>query len=225
MRPGPCLIASLLSLAWAGGLAPQAARSAALPIVAIQPLGRVDAELIRATAERLASTFAVRVIVLEERPLPRSAFYAPRQRYRGDKILECLAEMAPREIDKVVGVMSEDLSATRGANYDWGVLGLSGLGGRAAVVSVHRMGRHGAPPDLVARRMGRVAVHELGHALGLPHCPSPGCIMNDAKGTIRTVDRSSGRFCPACSRSLRGTLRPVSPSPDAIVGASTAPPS
>jgi len=179
----------------------------ALPLVAIQPLGDVDPTLIRATEQRLASTFAARVVVLPRLPLPTSAFYPPRRRYRGEKILDRLEASAPPGVTKVMGLMSRDLSATKGAILDWGVLGLAGLGRRAAVVSIHRLGRRGAPRRVVERRLEQVATHELGHTLGLTHCRTPRCVMNDACGTMRTVDRSSGSFCPACRARLGAMLR------------------
>ncbi|MCX6557804.1 MAG: hypothetical protein NTW95_10305 [Candidatus Aminicenantes bacterium] len=66
--------------------------------------------------------------------------------------------------------------------------------------------RHGrASRELFLQRLERVVLHELAHTFGLLHCPTPGCLMEDARGTIRIVDRSDGRFCPSCCRQL-GTL-------------------
>ncbi len=52
-------------------------------------------------------------------------------------------------------------------------------------------------------RLVKVVNHELGHTLGLPHCPSAGCLMEDAKGTIVTVDNETGAFCDGCKKKLR----------------------
>jgi archaemetzincin len=48
----------------------------------------------------------------------------------------------------------------------------------------------------------KVAVHEIGHTLGLPHCPTTGCLMEDAGGKVATVD---GEFdlCERCRARLR----------------------
>jgi len=192
--------ATLLALTFAGAVPAHAA----LPLVAIQPLGPVDAALIREVTRSISATFAARVRVMPAGPLPAAAFYPPRRRWRGERILDHLDATRPAGAVKVLAVTSCDVSVTKGAHADWGVLGVAELGGPAAVVSVHRMGRAGAP---VAQRLGRVATHELGHAMGLPHCRTPGCVMNDACGSIRTVDRSSGEFCPACRARLRGLLR------------------
>jgi archaemetzincin len=42
-----------------------------------------------------------------------------------------------------------------------------------------------------------VAVHEIGHTLGLPHCPTRACLMEDAMGKVVTTDRERD-FCPKC---------------------------
>ena len=180
---------------------------ATAPVVAVQPLGDVDPTLVRAAAERIGETFAARVVVLPDRRLPESAFYSPRNRYRGERLLRWLEEGKPSGVSKILGLMSRDLSVTKGQVYDWGVMGVAGLSRPAGVVSVHRLRGHHASPSLVDRRVQQVAVHELGHTFGLHHCPSPRCIMNDAKGGFRAVDRSSGEFCPDCRRRLRGLLR------------------
>jgi hypothetical protein len=38
--------------------------------------------------------------------------------------------------------------------------------------------------------------------------------MDDAEGTIRTVDAGDGRFCPTCLARLAGIARAVAPSSD-----------
>jgi hypothetical protein len=39
----------------------------------------------------------------------------------------------------------------------------------------------------------------MGHTLGLPHCDhTPTCLMNDARGTIRQIDREEPALCPVC---------------------------
>ena len=46
-------------------------------------------------------------------------------------------------------------------------------------------------------RLAKVAVHEIEHTLGLPHCPTRGCLMEDAEGKVVTVDRERN-FCAHC---------------------------
>jgi len=198
----PSIVAMVFAVL--AGATPSRAAHAALPLVAIQPLGRIDAALVRDAAREIAATFAARVVVMAPRPLPAAAFYAPRRRYRGERILDHLDAAPPAGASHVLALTATDVSVTKGRHADWGVLGVAELGGPAAVVSVHRMG---GSTTTVSRRLRRVATHELGHAMGLPHCASPGCVMNDACGAIRTVDRSTGRFCDSCRARLGGRLR------------------
>ncbi len=174
-------------------------------VIAIQPLGDIDPSVVRGLTEQMRSIFAAEVVVLPARAIPRNAYYAPRNRYRGERILDDLEARVPERVTKIVGVMARDISATKREIYDWGILGIAGLSRRAAVVSIHRLARHRT--RLLDKRLSQVATHELGHTYGISHCPTPRCLMNDACGSLRTVDRSSGKFCANCRRRMGSVLK------------------
>lgn len=158
----------------------------------VVPLGSVKQSRVQAVAKRLSDTFHVRVLIARPTPLPKSAYYAPRSRYRADKLLVWLSNRYPEGY--VMGVTSSDISTGKGSTADWGVFGLGQMPGRAAVVSDFRLGRKGSVST--TERLGRIAIHELGHNLGLPHCKNL-CRMSDAKGSIKSVD-STVEFCRDC---------------------------
>jgi len=165
--------------------------------VALQPYGRVPAAHIRATAQALERTYAVRVGILPARPLPKAAYYPPRARYRADRLLIELAKIRPARYSKILGLTSVDVSTTMPGRTDWGLFGLGNLGGPACVVSSFRM-RGNATPAKLQERVAKVAVHELGHTFGRDHCPSDRCVMNDARGKMATVDRARPVPCSDC---------------------------
>lgn len=48
-------------------------------------------------------------------------------------------------------------------------------------------------------RLKKVALHEIGQNLGLVHCRNHlECLMNDADGTIKQVDKERIWFCEKC---------------------------
>jgi archaemetzincin len=180
------------------------------PLVAIQPLGKVDTLVIKKIAQAIGDFFPVRVAVQPAAGLPSDAFYEPNRRYRADQLLVFLDSIANdhgSEFLKLIGITEADISTTKGEVYDWGIFGLGYLPGRVCVVSTFRLGRNKVTEDKFFERLVKVANHELGHNFGLDHCPNEHCLMEDAKGTIKTVDRETGRLCPDCQARLKETIR------------------
>ncbi len=167
--------------------------------VAILPFGSFDNTLISHVKKGIRNLYkGASITVLPSRDLPKAAFYRPRNRYRAVKLLTFLDSINSHTHIKIVGLTVKDISTTKGKYQDWGIFGLGTIGGKSCVVSTFRLARGKVSKTLFHRRLVDVVNHELGHTFGLDHCPHKGCIMEDAKGSIKTVDRSKGTFCKDC---------------------------
>lgn len=49
-------------------------------------------------------------------------------------------------------------------------------------------------------RLRKVAVHEFGHNLGLPHCPNKNCVMTSAAEKLTTIDNEKLALCKNCKK-------------------------
>ena len=129
--------------------------------------------------------------LLQREPMPQVAYYKPRNRHRADSLIHILSRRAkPHQI--YLGLTNQDISTTKGSYADWGVMGLGFCPGRAAVASSFRLKNK--------QSFWKVAIHELGHTAGLPHCPTPSCLMRDAKGGDPTAEEKA--FCNKCKTVL-----------------------
>jgi archaemetzincin len=182
--------------------------SAAEPAtIAIQPLGEVRAERLEVVRKGLETAYAIKIVVLPTKPLPKEAWYVPRQRYRADALLDHLSAATPEAHQVVIGLTAKDISVTKDEHEDWGIFGLGQLDGRVCVVSTFRLGARGADEAKLRERLRKVAIHEVGHVMGLPHCEHESCVMRDAVGSIATVDGETGAFCAECDRQWRAWLK------------------
>jgi archaemetzincin len=134
---------------------------------------------------------------------PESAFDPARGQYRAARILKALLDdPAESPAERILGVTNADLF-TPVLTY---VFGEAQLGGRAAVVSCHRLRPevYGLAPNaaLLEDRLHKEAVHELGHTYGLLHCPVQGCVMN-ASSYAEEIELKRAAFCERCQTAVK----------------------
>jgi archaemetzincin len=192
VAPRLCHAQSYASMA----IRPQDAR------VSVQPLGPFDATLFDRIASSLTSELSVTVQRESSIDLPRAAYYARNRRYRAERLLDFLRGRVAAPVNRILGVTEVDISTTAHGVADWGILGLGDLPGPACVISMFRCRRNARDAAQVHFRMVTTCVHEVGHTLGLDHCSDTRCLMTDARGTVRTIDQSSGRLCNRCRARL-----------------------
>ncbi|MGN7784617.1 hypothetical protein ACTJIJ_08825 [Niabella sp. 22666] len=169
----------------------------AMPVattIVVQPFSGISQKQLDVVAKRLRSHFHT-VNVSEIIDLPKLAFYAPRQRYRADSLLNFLLTKHPDKNIMVLGITHKDISIGKNDIPDWGIMGLSYRPGRSSVVSTFRLSKTRTDDQLY-----KVAVHELGHAAGLPHCPVKTCYMRNAEGR-NPLNEETG-FCEKCRKYL-----------------------
>ena len=184
-------------------------------IVYLQPLGAelpdADVAMVRAG---LTGMYGLEVAILPRVPLPRTAWYPKRERYRAEKILTYLDTLLPKDGVRILGLTGVDISTTKGEIEDWGVLGLGELPGASGVISAFRCHKRSRSALNARERLAKVAVHEIGHTLGLPHCPTIGCLMRDAEGSVLSTDHEFD-LCEKCRAQLSASGR-VLPSPPVL---------
>ncbi|MDQ2644948.1 MAG: hypothetical protein M3020_14120, partial [Myxococcota bacterium] len=160
-------------------------------------LGQVPRVEVEVVARALRAFYDLEVTVRAAEALPSAAYYPQRGRYRAEKLLVHLERESDATAFRTLGLVSVDISTTKGQVADWGILGLATIDGKVGVLSSFRCRRRSKGATHVAERLGKTAVHELGHTLGLLHCPSFGCLMEDGKGSVLTTDHERD-LCTTC---------------------------
>lgn len=160
----------------------------------IQPFSDIPKSIIDSLHENLKK-INPNIRVNKAIPLPQKAYYSPRDRYRADSLIQFLWYKS-RNSSVVIGVTSKDISATKGEYKDWGIMGLAYCPGLSCVISSHRLSKNNLNEQIY-----KVAVHELGHTQGLPHCKNTKCYMQDAEGKNKKDELI--HFCNSCKLHLQ----------------------
>lgn len=161
--------------------------------ISIQPFTGMPAAEVAAVAASIKKVYPYMTIQAPV-PLPQTAFYPPRNRYRADSLISFLGRQSPEGI-VTLGLTHRDISTTKGQVADWGVMGLGFCPGNACVASSFRVSK-----TYKMEQLFKVAIHEMGHTQGLPHCPEQSCFMRDAEGGNPTDEEKE--FCPKCKAHL-----------------------
>ncbi|MES2543732.1 MAG: matrixin family metalloprotease [Bacteroidota bacterium] len=163
-------------------------------VIVIQPFGdfpKTESEITLKQIKKVNPNTVMR----ENIPFPAASYYKPRNRYKASILLEFLKKRIGKDT-VIIGLSRLDLSTKKGAIEDWGVMGLGYRPGNACVVSSFRLSKSNKREQFY-----KVALHELGHTQGLPHCPKKNCLMRDAEGG-NPLDQEK-EFCPDCKKYLQ----------------------
>jgi archaemetzincin len=170
------------------------------PKICLQPFQGIHEKEVMEVKKSVEAYYHFHVTVLEDKALPENSNYKPLHRYSADSLLLFLKNNKPQEYDKIIGLTNRDISTNKNDNPYYGIFGLAFLGGESCVVSSFRLNKLN---DLFYQRLAKVAVHEIGHTLGLPHCEhSEKCFMTSAKGKLKTIDGEEFKLCDHCRESI-----------------------
>lgn len=161
--------------------------------ILIQSFKDINQDTVVKIAEEIKNVYP-NVKVLNAIDFPANTYYKERNRYRADSIIKFLNNKT-KEGFVVIGLTSKDISATRGKIKDFGIMGLGYRPGKACVASNFRLSKENRDEQFY-----KIAIHELGHTQGLPHCPEKMCFMRDAEGKNPTNEETD--FCKKCKTFL-----------------------
>ena len=169
--------------------------------VGILQVGQVTPEVLATIAEGISKTYpdTTAVIINEVLQAPQGAFDKKRSQYNSTLILNEVRLHAAKKHDfhRVLGVVDADIYAF-GLNY---VFGEAYAPGAAALISLWRLKPefYKDKPDIAIYllRAQKEAIHELGHTLGVRHCPRSICVMHFSNSIFDT-DKKQNLLCDEC---------------------------
>jgi len=169
--------------------------------ISLIPINNADLEIIDFLALSLGEIFQTHCNI-QPASLPLKRYFCKnRHQYHSTKILAELLPFAKGHRRLVLGIVDVDIY-TPIFTY---IFGEAQLGKQCALISVFRLRQefYGLPEDrnLFLRRCDKEAVHELGHTLGLIHCPNFECVMHYGR-TVDDIDLKRNVFCPECAALL-----------------------
>jgi archaemetzincin len=160
----------------------------------IQPLGNVKQEYINYLKKSVESFFGYNCVVKPKQNLTSDILAGSKTRYEAGKILKKY-----NSNENVLLITEKDIAHRKSNEFpEWGIFGLGYRPGSTCVISTFRLKKNVSKAKLLDR-LKKVALHEIGHNLGLEHCTNDkNCMMTSASGTVKQVDREKKWFCSKC---------------------------
>jgi archaemetzincin len=170
------------------------------PRVLLVAIGGVPRPLVHDAGAELGRVYGVGAAAQPAQDRPKYAFNETRGQYHSAAILRRLAQLGHGEAP-VLGITDVDLFDPDQAF----VFGDADRDANAALVSTARLFHGPDGKDVDAERLRRrllvESVHEVGHLLGLSHCPDARCAMY-LSHRPSDADRKGPGLCHACRSAL-----------------------
>ncbi len=168
-------------------------------IIYIQPLGDVNTEYINYLKTSIKEFYGYDCVIKPKLNLTNDILAGSRTRYEASKILKKF-----NSNQNTLIITEKDIAYRKSNKFpEWGIFGLGLRPGKTCVISTFRLKKNVSTQKMLVR-LKKVALHEIGHNLGLKHCSNnKECMMNDADGTILQVDREKIWFCKKCWKLIK----------------------
>ena len=170
-----------------------------IEVINIQPLGKVSPQYIEVVKKAVKSFYGYDCVVKKKIVVTTSILSKATKRIDADKLLQKY-----KSAQNVLIITEKDICHFKDKQRpEYGIFGLGLRPGKICVISTFRLKRKESKQK-THERLGKVAIHEIGHNLGLYHCTNDKrCLMNDARGTINQVDLGRVWFCEKCMSKIK----------------------
>ena len=164
----------------------------------IQPLGAVSPVYINQIKKSVKSFYGYDCVVKPKKEITKDMLSRVTKRIDAKKALR-----SNLSFDNLLIITEKDICYNKNkSNPEWGIFGLGSQPGRTCIVSTFKLKRE-VSQQKTLERLEKVALHEIGHNLGLNHCENnKECMMSAANGTIQQVDNEKVWFCEKCRKQL-----------------------
>jgi archaemetzincin len=167
--------------------------------IGVLPIGNADPTILSRLKEGLTKVFPeTRAFTYEHLPIPTASFDKRRGQYRSNQILGMIqSHISNLTVKRILGVIDADIYI-QGLNF---VFGEALFPGKVALISLWRLKpefyRNAPNLEFFVERALKEAGHEVGHTLGLRHCPRSSCVMHFSNSIFDT-DKKQALFCDEC---------------------------
>lgn len=164
----------------------------------IQPLGNVNQEYVNYIKKSVESFYSYDCVIKSKLNVSNDILAGSKTRYEAGKILKKYNSK-----ENILLITEKDIAHRKSKEFpEWGIFGLGYRPGTTCVVSTFRLKKNISKAKFL-ERLKKVALHEIGHNLGLEHCTNDkNCMMTSASGTVKQVDKEKIWFCEKCWNAL-----------------------
>ena len=172
--------------------------------IAIQPFDDFDPAAIASVTHEISAIYNRRVIILPPVKITTLFNNQPANTYSADTILSSLAKLQTADIIEIIGLTHDPVFTMKEykqySYLDDKIFGMACQPGNTCIVSDYRFKTSNQVQYY--QRLRNVVIHEVGHNLDLPHCPTNGCIMSAAMGKVDNLDGGLYNYCNKCNRKI-----------------------